>query len=51
MDRKKVRRAILLGGAVLAVLGAAALVTLLPGHDAGAVGRRWPKLVGLTAEP
>jgi multidrug efflux pump subunit AcrA (membrane-fusion protein) len=39
MDRKKVRRAMLLGGAVLAVLGAAALVTLsLPGHDAGAVG-------------
>jgi len=35
MDRKKVRRAILLGGAVL---GAAALVRLLPGHDAGAVG-------------
>jgi RND family efflux transporter MFP subunit len=39
MDRKKVRRAMLLGGAVLAVLGAAALVTLsLPGHDAGAAG-------------
>jgi hypothetical protein len=27
MDRKKARRAMLLGGAVLAVLGAAALVT------------------------
>jgi RND family efflux transporter MFP subunit len=39
MDRKKVRRAMTLGGAVLAVLGAAALATLsLPGHDAGAVG-------------
>jgi hypothetical protein len=39
MDRKKVRRAMLLGGAMLAVLGAAALVTLsLPGHDAAAVG-------------
>jgi hypothetical protein len=39
MDRKKVRRAMLLGGTVLAVLGAAALVTLsLPEHDAGAAG-------------
>jgi RND family efflux transporter MFP subunit len=37
--QEKVRRAVMLGGAVLAVLGAAASATLsLPGHDAGAVG-------------
>src|SRR5215216_2647253 len=48
MDRKKV----MLGGPVLAVLGAAALVTLsLPGHDAGAVGdpRQEAPLVRLAA--
>jgi RND family efflux transporter MFP subunit len=39
MDRKKLKRALVLGGALLAVLGTVALVTLsLPGHDAAAVG-------------
>jgi RND family efflux transporter MFP subunit len=39
MDRKKVRWAMMLGGAVLAVLGAAAVVALsLPGRDAAAIG-------------
>jgi len=39
MDRKKVRRAMMLGGSVLAVLGAAAIVALsLPGRDAAAIG-------------
>jgi RND family efflux transporter MFP subunit len=50
MDRKKVRRAMVLGGALLAALGTAAFVTLsLPGRDAAAVGdpRQKPPIVRL----